>query len=488
MGWKHNDPPLGVGYIAAFLREHEIDCSIIDTTFDFSFSTFETILKKQTPDVVGFSTPTFFANNAFRLAQITRSLMKNCKIVFGGPHATVSPKETLMNDCVDYVVIGEGEQTMLELIQTIAAGKEISNVNGIGYKQDGDMHLTEARKFIEDMDSIPFPARDLLPMEKYLAEIPAFPLPFPATSMMASRGCPGNCAYCQPTLRKLFGNRVRQRSVSNVLDEVEYLIKEYKIKAIDFQDDTMARDRDWILNFSEGVQERGIDIKWRCQNRVDCLDKETAPAMRKAGCINMVFGVESGDQRILSKVLNKGIKVEDTERAFKLCQKFGISTRANFMIGNPTEDKEALSRSIDLLKRIKPDIVLVHNTCPFPGTRLWDRVIKDGTLNIGGLDNFYRHTPYPIKLENLTEEDIKETKSKMLREFRKTALFYPFYKLNYDLIIFKRWASLFRSPITPKRFVSNFLDDLSTIGLPDMKPAAVRIFNLFSKNNHPQTK
>jgi len=235
------DIPHGPLFLASYLRENlGADVSILDTTFNPSLEYVESFLKKKKPDVVGIYVSTIAFDDALKVASIAKRL---CPFVIaGGPHATIMPESLIEKDDIDVVVIAEGELTFTEIIKSLDANKGLDKIKGICFKKNGKLIKTKPREPIEDLDSIPFPAWDLLDMEKYINSwFQLDPIPnLRGTCIIASRGCPFNCKFCQPTLRMIFGNKLRIRSPENVIGEIKRLKKEYKINALWFSDDTLG--------------------------------------------------------------------------------------------------------------------------------------------------------------------------------------------------------------------------------------------------------
>lgn len=445
-GIVHPDPPLGIASIAAVLRNNDIKVSIYDTSWNDSFDDLALEIKKYRPDIIGITSNTMNFNKSLKVASVVKNIDKNIKVCLGGPHPTAMPELTLKNQNVDYVVIGEGEVVFFNLLKYLEGKKDIGSINGLGYKIGDKLKISNQTSFIENLDALPLPARDLLPMEKYLRITPPIPLPAPSTSILTSRGCPFNCSFCQPLLRSLFGPKVRRRSPSNVLDEMEHLIEKYRIRSIDFQDDTMGYDKKWLEEFNREMKERDINIKWRCENRVDQSSPEVLKLMKDSGCINIVYGVESGSQRILDEVLRKMIKIEQTITAFKECSKLGITTRANFMIGSPTETRENIQESINLMKKIKPDMIMVHMTSPMMGSDLYKIAKEQDLLATENFDEFYRHNPRIMKHENLSSEELEKYLWRFRKEFMKDSInpIWWWKKRNYISLLPQRWKSILK--------------------------------------------
>jgi radical SAM superfamily enzyme YgiQ (UPF0313 family) len=302
---------------------------------------------------------------------------------------------TLLEAGFDYVIQGEGENVIVDLL----AGKMADQgIRALHYPP------------IADLDSLAFPARDLLP-EKYGKRH--------AASIMASRGCPYNCSFCQPTLRKMFGSRVRKRSVWNVLEEMNQCYSELGIRYFEFFDDTFTADKQWVYRFCESFPRdlpSGKDpISWECLTRVNAVDEQLLSAMKAAGCHRITFGVESGCQEILD-YYRKGITVEQVKEAFRLCRKVGIHTHALFMLGAPIETESSILETEQLIKEIKPDSIFISITTPLPFTDLWDDLIKRGNVTLDWSQIDYYHKP-ALKLQFMKPEQIIQARKMILKNF-----------------------------------------------------------------------
>ena len=395
-------------YLAAMLENHNIDVTIIDTSFSQNWSMLKKNLQEIKPDFVGISSVTPMITDAFKVADLVKNLNSDCTTILGGPHATVVD---VVNPNIDFCVFGEGESTLLELIREIEAGNDVSIVKGIYYKDRDALIRTPPRSPIEDLSELPFPAWHLLPTrEQY------FKVNGRSGILIASRGCPFNCTYCQPTLRKLFGSKVRFRKPENVVDEIEMLVKHYDIQEFFFHDDTFTFNKGWVKELCDLIIERDIRLPWGCNSRVNTVTRELLKTMKRAGCTGLSLGVESGSQEILDKALRKGIKLSEVKSAFKLCKEEGINTKAFLMLGSPFETTESLRSTIQLIREIKPDRIDVSRTTPLPGSDLFTLSKQLGILNMdenSWTDYYYRDlSTLPLKV-GVTNEEIMRTQNKL---------------------------------------------------------------------------
>lgn len=397
------EEPLGILYIASVLKKSGHQVYFHDLTFAKDLE----VLREDicNSDLAGFSCTSPLFGIAKRVLKYIKELKPDIKTVAGGPHPTQDP-ESALRAGFDFVVIGEGEVTILELIRGIER-ECFDNVRGIAYKKGSDFKINPPQPFIDSLDSLPLPDRSLIDYSKYFT-----------FGIMATRGCPFNCFYCKPMQDRLFGNCLRKRGVSSVVDEIEQLIKIDKHKVIYFKDDTLtAYPPDWFKDFGNELKRRGLKAKWGCNSRVDTITGDKLELMKKAGCLGLSFGVESGSQRIID-FYNKKTRVEQVIDTFSLCRKLKINTLAFIMLGAPIETREDLEMTYRLILKIKPDHWIVYVTTPFPGNYLYEYAAGRGIIRINDYleyDNAQnsKDLKLPMQLECLTKEDIEEYRNKI---------------------------------------------------------------------------
>ena len=402
-------PPLGLSYIASYVEQAGFKVKIIDTIFQ----KIEDIEIDGDKNIYGIYTATPIHFKGIELAKKIKKMDKNAVVVFGGPHPTILPEETIKAGA-DIVVIGEGEEAFLSIVRAINTNKKLDDISGIVFRKYGKIIKTPPKHFIENLDKLPFPDQSKFPIEKY------FKLKgFREISMITSRGCPMNCIFCQPTLRKLFGNTVRYRSPKNIVDEIEYLVKNFKPDMIVFSDDTFCSKEQNIIEVCNLIIKRKIDVLWRCQTRVG-LKKETLRLMKKAGCFLLALGVESGSQKILNNI-RKGITPNQIIETFILCKKVGILTHAYFMVGNIGETFETIDDSKKLMSKIKPFNISVAIVTPYPGTDLYEFALKNNLLLETNWDQFCHVQNKPtLKIDGLTKKEIIAIKNDFLEQHKKS--------------------------------------------------------------------
>ena len=420
---KHS-PSLGLGYIASVLEKNGYTVSIVDLTFEKSFDFLEKRLKELRPKLVGITCQTTFAEEAFKAVKISKTIVPRAIVVLGGPHPTVLPIRTLEETEADIVVIGEGEYTFKEIAQSIKDNKSFREVKGIYYKEGKSIKFSGNREFIKDLDEIPFPARYLF--DKRYFE-------YPEITMINSRGCPFNCSFCQPALKKLFGEKVRLRSPENIMDEIKLILKTYGNKRIRFHDDTFTWNREWVKKLCNIIKNQNLKFAWDCKSRIDFLDRETIRMLNAAGCIRLDLGVESGSQRILNEILNKGISVEQIKDAFRICFEEDMKALTFIMIGILTEKPQDLLDTINLIDEIKTDGLHVSIFTPFPGTRIFDYASERGLIRAKSWDDYDFYSKVSLEPKYFTPQEIKNIKLILGKEFTRKKLFKnPFRLLKFS--------------------------------------------------------
>src|SRR4030067_1576397 len=378
-------PPLGLGYLAAVLEKEGYEVRLLDLV-DTSFEDAEKLLKKEKPNIAGVSCNiTDFRWSAFRLAQIAKGIDPNIAVVIGGSHATHMYKQILENFPVDFVVRFEGEFTLLELVKALESGSDLRNVKGIAFKEErGVIVKNEDRPPITDLYSLPFPAYHFFNFEKYTHY--SSPIRFKgkkagelkSSNLMASRGCPFNCRYCSVT--KYWHGQCRLRSAENVVNEMEMLHKEFGVNHFNFFDDTFTLNPERAVNLCKEIIKRKLDVCWECVTRVDSVSAEMLIWMKKAGCLSISYGAESGSPTVL-KAINKRHTRDQIVKAFKMTHDGGIMAYILLMVGNPNESEQSIDETIELLRIIKPDKIRTTLTKVYPATDLYRISNKKGLAN-----------------------------------------------------------------------------------------------------------
>lgn len=399
-------PPIGLGYLASYLENAGHKVRIVDSlVMNYDMDDIKKELKQFDPDVVGVTATTPYIYEALLIVKIAKENNPNCMTVLGGPDPTFRAKEILKESpYVDVIVRGEGEITFTELLEK-KKKEDLFTVDGISFRLDGRIIENKNRKFIEDLDSLPFPAHHLLP--KY----DSYPLFLnlrikgqPYTSISTCRGCTFDCAFCSSCV--LWGRRWRARSPENVVEELKLLRYKYGLKVIDFvADDTFTVDKKRVLRICELIIEEGLDISWECEARVDLFDRDIAIALKKAGCYLVQFGIESGVQKTLD-FLNKGFRAEDAERAVKIAKNAGLKAGSNFMIGVPGETKEMINTTIFFAKKLDLDVTSFTILVPLPGSKIY-KIAEENNLLLTKDWSKYNLSNIVMKVPGLTSRELK---------------------------------------------------------------------------------
>jgi anaerobic magnesium-protoporphyrin IX monomethyl ester cyclase len=410
------DPPLGILHIGAVLEMMGHECALIDIDADNCYGDrFCAEVKRFGPDIIGITATTAVINSAFETAGLCKGIFPNVPVIAGGIHPTIRPAETLENNSVDFVVIGEGEATIAALADAIeGGGNNFSLIDGIGFKKDGETVITKRRGLIEDIDSIPFPARHLLRNpQMYVAPDSVLP---PTTAIMTSRGCFGKCTYCQS--KYIFGTNTRFRSVKNVIGEIEECIKKYGIREFHICDDNFAQNKKRTLEICNAIKNLKTKLAFSSFNgvRADSVDEEILGELKSIGFVNIGFGVESGNQRILERI-KKGVKLDTIRSAFKMSKKAGLQVWGFFIIGLPGETKDTVRDTINFAKELDPDFAKFLILKPYPGSEVFDELTRDDLIFDHNYDYYGVYTRPVHRLPELTEHEMLFLQRKANREF-----------------------------------------------------------------------
>jgi anaerobic magnesium-protoporphyrin IX monomethyl ester cyclase len=367
-------PPLGIAYIAAYLIKHGHECYIIDGVAQpLSFE--DTISIAKNYDIIGITIVSTYALRAVEIVRAFRQAEISQPIIVGGPHVTALPDSMLLRGA-DVAVIGEGELTMLELIEKFGSGdKDLEQVSGIAFRKDGKLIITLRRPAIDPLDQVPLPARHLLPMPLYKSSI-ARSFEQPSHSMLTSRGCPGVCTFCS---KKTFGSKIRYFSVERIVEEFFLLRDKYGARDVAVWDDNFVGDHDVVIAVCEELQNRGFDLTWSVEARIDTMSRPVLKALKRAGCNYIAYGIESGSQRILDH-MHKNIQKNLMREVVKMTKEEGIPIRGYFMLGMPTETVKEMKETIVFAKELDVELASFTLFSPLPATSDYRRALKSGTF------------------------------------------------------------------------------------------------------------
>lgn len=372
-------PPLGLCHLAAIVREKGFDTRIIDcVALQLYYEDSVDKILRDKPKIVGITASTISIYNAAKIAELIKAKDRSVVTIIGGPHVTSSPEETMKKfPQFDLAVIGEGEITIIDLLEKYYQGCNLDEVDGIVFRRDNGLKFTNQRAAIKNLDLLPMPAWDLLPyLPKFYRSSSQNIKTMPSTSLVTSRGCPGQCTFCD---RKVFGNYCRSFSSGYVIKMIETLYFDYGIRDIQIKDDNFTAFRNRLVEVCKILIEKKINISWSCLSRVDNMNPEILSLMKKAGCWQIQYGIESGSQEIID-VYKKAIKLEQVSQTIKWTKEADISPLGLFIIGSPLETEQTMLKTIVFAKSLDLDDFRLHYLTPFPGSELYETANKFGTF------------------------------------------------------------------------------------------------------------
>ena len=404
--------------MAAVLEKRGHNVDVIDLQGDDpSTKELEAELQLLHPDIVGVTSATLTFNPAIQIIKAAKRVLPSCLTLMGGPHVTVMDEETLnANPDTDVVVRGEGEQTILELAQLVSETRldNLGGVAGITFrKKTGQVVRNSQRPFIEDLDTLPYPAHEHFDVRRYKVSGKTY-LP-----IITSRGCPFQCAFCLAS--HMCGKGFRARRPKNVVDELEWLKDTYGAEAFAFYDDTFTYDNRRAFAICEEMRNRKFNLPWDCRTRVDRVTPELLTTLRKTNCLLIHFGVESGSQKMLN-AMRKGTTVEQNASAIKWAKEAGISVAISVVVGYPGETPEMMEETFEFIRKTEPDYLYMCEAVPYPGTEMYNVVKKLGWQMSEDWSQFHEQTQV-FKNPLLPLEMIERKKKAFYDEFFSPAYF-----------------------------------------------------------------
>lgn len=438
---------LGLLYISSYLTKYGYENIIIENKTLGDGQVYKYIGKEQSkqdiinkilelkPKIIGFTSTTIEINDVIEMNLVIKKEIDTLSII-GGPHVTAKPEDALKNN-FDIVIIGEGEATVLELIQELEKDNpDLKNIKGIVWKNNqNEIIINEPRPMLDISEHV-LPAYDKILMKRYLKinDEVLRGVPVKAAIIMASRGCPYQCTFC--ACNKVFGYRVRYRNFENIKQEVQLLKNKYGAEAIWFADDTMTINYEHVRKICQLMKQE--KMYWGAQSRVDLTNQKLIKLMKNSGCLQLDFGVESGSQRVLKEIVKKNATLEQAEQAFELCRKCGIRAHAAFMLGLPTETREEVFQTFEFAKKIKPNWYAFGLFTPLPGTYLYDNYYKSDKITLDDYKNISFHKPKP-KFNKSEVKDLDVLFSKWRKELFEGL---KWRNLSHPLIYFKLFFTL----------------------------------------------
>ena len=423
--------PMGIAYIAAVLKMRKEDVTVIDAHaegFDnvkingnkyysgLGYDEIESRIKAIDPHIVGLSIQfSFNERSALNLARFIKKMNPQIILILGGPHPTVRFDELLSNEDIDYIIIGEGEETIVDLIDALKYKKNVEEVKGIAFKKNNKIIRTGLRKNVANLDLIPFPAWELLPMENYFRahKLKRSPIRYIMdsryVSVITSRGCPYSCNFC--SIHSTMGRKFRPRNPGMVITEIEYLKKKYGIKHVNFEDDNISLDLNRFKQICKLIIDHKLNITWSTPNgiRADKLDEDAVRLMKQSGCKRVFVAPESGVQRVLEEIIHKKMDLSKIEDAIRMFKKYKITVDASFVIGLPGETKDDIENTIRYaikLKNLGVKYSGFNIATPLYGTDLYKEVISKGYLKKNVSSDLFSTNEAVIETPEYTADEI----------------------------------------------------------------------------------
>jgi radical SAM superfamily enzyme YgiQ (UPF0313 family) len=373
-------PPLGLACLAAMTRKCGYDTTIVDAAAtNMSYEDITRAILERGCKYVGITAATISVKNAGRVAESIKAADKGITTIIGGPHLSALPEETMSRYLsFDIGVIGEGDYTIIDLLEHLETGKDLSSVKGLIYRNGGGFVTTDGRPRVHNLDELPFPAWDLLPnLAKFYCP-PVHTLKrFPAALLIASRGCPGKCMFCA---RTVYGNSLRAHSAEYTFEMIKDLYLNYGIREIQIRDDNFVAYRQRLVRLCEILRREKLDLVWTCAGRVDMVTPAILKLMKEAGCWQIWYGIESGSQAILDTV-KKNVTIKQIEDAVQMTLDAGISPCGFFIIGHPSETIETLEATVEFARRLRLTEAHFSFMTPFPGSELYERAEEYGVFH-----------------------------------------------------------------------------------------------------------
>jgi len=364
-------PALGISYVAANLERAGYDVKFIDSmALGLTPQETKKAIMDYGPDIVGITAMTVTFLGALEAAKIAKEC--GATVIMGGPHFSIFPRESMFHEEIDYAILGEGEHAMLNLVKAIEEKRSLENITGLIWRDNGTVRVNEPA-IIDDLESLPIPARHLTPFNSY--QLIGARKPF--ATLLTQRGCPFRCGYCATDnpMRK-----VRFRKVESVLDEMELLVNDFGTREMNFAVETFTLKKDFTVALCEGILKRKIKVRWQAPTRVDCVDLELLRLMHRAGCWQLRFGIESGNQKILD-LMRKNVTLEMIESAVDITKKAGMRTVGYFILGYIDENAQSVENTINFAKKLDLDSAVFYLGVPYYKTNFHELALERGLID-----------------------------------------------------------------------------------------------------------
>jgi len=416
-------PPFGLAYVAGALEKAGFKVEVLDNyQLQNTVDKVKLEIKKRDPEIVGISCSSVTYQSCIETAKAVKEVKPSCKVVAGGWHPSFEPESMLQHPEIDHVVIGEGEYAMVELATSITKKDDAAvtaRIPGVASMYEGKM-VKNPPKIIDDLDQIPYPAWHLFPMDIYDRRIDYLTVR-PVDVINATRGCPFNCSYCEN--RRLWGAKCRAFSPLRLVDEIEYMIKDYGSKGIYFIGDNFTINKNHTQEFCRLMKERKLDVEWVCDTRVDLISRELLREMKSAGCKTIFFGIQSGSPAILKR-LDINLSVNKVVQGFKMCRDEGIQIACSFMLGIPGETIKDMETTYKFAKKLDPDWCTFYVFIGCPDNSLYQEILqkglydrKDGFLAFAKTEDFNYESV--VKIQQRFQKGFNLSRRRILRKIKR---------------------------------------------------------------------
>ena len=440
---QHNLPKIGILSLASVLIKDDVKTAFLDlqqmsVNSDLKEEDITAILRKLAPDIIAISYNVTEVINVQGLSKIIRETLPSVKIVMGGSQPSVDPGAVFkFIPETDFVVYGEGEETIVELVKALENKHELSTIRGLAFRNRDSVIINDKRELISDLDKLPFPAWNIADIKRYSPSPTALYAKGLIINTCTSRGCAFDCAYCN---KQVYGKIWRGRSAKNIIGEIKMLRDKYKAKNIYFFEDTFTLDKKRIHDLCRLLIKDNINMPWSCMTRTDCVDLRLLKSMKKAGCRQIAYGIESGSDRI-NKLMQRNFDLKNAQKICGYTRRLGIETRGFYMIGYPTETKKEIMQTIYTAIKLDLDISFLSIIMPYPGTKLWDMVKE--RINFKTWKQFDVYNPGELIYitENMTEKELNELYSLAYRKI--------YLRPKY---IIRQLLSIIKNPYTIRRY------------------------------------
>lgn len=406
--------PLGLAYLIPFLRKANHKVEVLDINgYQYSREEVKEHIKKLDCDII--CTGGLLTQYKY-LKFLTAALKKyhpNVPIVIGGNIANEIPHLLFKHTSSDILMLGEAEITICQLADALENRAPFKNIDGLAYKENDNVIYTAPRKIIENIDSIPFPEWDLFPVETYIQNYQKVANNYRAMPMIITRGCPFVCKFCY---HSFMNEKARFRTPDNIISEMKYLIDKYKINSVMFYDDLFLLNRKIVEELCDMLIQQKIDLKWNCLTRLEMLDENLILKMKKAGCIFISYGMESGSQTILDN-MRKGINIQNAKETYKRIRKLGLINFGTFMLGYPGENMKTIRETVDYCKELGLPAAFFFAT-PYPGTALyeeWKHKIPDEDKYVESLGDVY---DFKLNMTEFSDEELIKIRDDIEHELK----------------------------------------------------------------------